>query len=88
VFARFGGDEFAMILREISYHNAFDAMRRIGVALATHPVDFGGKPVVITTSAGVACLDCVGESLDSLLERADRALYQAKRAGRNRVVGP
>lgn len=86
VFARFGGDEFVLLLPEISTEKAYEVMERICVALASQPVDLGGKLVQLTISSGLSCLVSKDLSLDTLMERADQALYRAKEAGRNRVV--
>jgi diguanylate cyclase (GGDEF)-like protein len=51
------------------------------------PTGHAPEPLRVTVSVGVAALSD-GESLDELLARADKSLYEAKRAGRNRVVGP
>lgn len=86
IFARIGGDEFAMLLPETNSRQAFEAMDRCRLSLATIPIDLTGKPITITVSAGIASLSNEQESLDSLLVHADQALYQAKKAGRNRVI--
>ena len=86
VFARFGGDEFVLLLPEISSEQACDVMERICFALSSKPLDLGGKLIWITISSGIASFACEGDSLDLLLERADQALYRAKEAGRNRVM--
>jgi diguanylate cyclase (GGDEF)-like protein len=54
--------------------------------LTAHPVDVSGKPVVLTISVGIAGMANESMSLDTLLDHADQALYQAKEAGRNRVM--
>ena len=86
VFARFGGDEFILLLPEISSERACDVMERICIALSSKPLDLGDKLVWITISTGIASFACEGDSLDLLLERADQALYRAKEAGRNCVM--
>lgn len=86
VFARFGGDEFAVLLPETSREEAAEVMQRVGLAVAARPADLDCGPVAITISAGIAGLASGEDSLDALLRRADQALYQAKEAGRNRVM--
>src|SRR5207249_3948484 len=75
VLARFGGDEFAMILPNCPQWAARAIAERICAAV----------PLGVTCSAGVSAWDGQ-ESLESLVARADRALYRAKEEGRSRVV--
>jgi diguanylate cyclase (GGDEF)-like protein/PAS domain S-box-containing protein len=86
VFARIGGDEFVILLPETNSEQAYVTIDRIRQSLATIHMDFAGKPISITISSGIASLKVEEESIDTLLSRADQALYQAKEAGRNRVV--
>ncbi len=86
VVARFGGDEFVLLLPEATEQQAYEVVERIRQALVTQPIMLAAHPVSMTISAGIACLSDEQESLETLLERADQALYQAKRAGRNRVA--
>jgi diguanylate cyclase (GGDEF)-like protein/PAS domain S-box-containing protein len=86
LFARYGGDEFVLLLPEMPPSLAGEIMQRICVSVAEQPIDYGSTPFSITISVGIAGLTSAGESLESLLEQADQALYWAKAAGRNRVV--
>jgi diguanylate cyclase (GGDEF)-like protein len=86
VLARFGGDEFVVLFPETTAGDAQAVMERVSLALTAQPVDVSGKPVVLTISVGIADMASESMSLDTLLEHADHALYQAKEAGRNRVV--
>ncbi len=86
VFARFGGDEFVLLLPETTGEQAYDIMNRICLALRTEPVHLNEKLISISISSGIASLVSETDTLDMLLERADRALYRAKEAGRNCVV--
>jgi diguanylate cyclase (GGDEF)-like protein len=79
--ARLGGEEFVMVCRHATLEGAVDTAERIRVAIAGH--DFPGVGQV-TASFGVAAC-CDGDTSETLLERADAALYRAKAAGRNRV---
>jgi diguanylate cyclase (GGDEF)-like protein len=83
---RTGGEEFAMVLPETALEDALVSAERIRAAVERTPVptDQSEVPIAITVSIGVAQL-ASSQSLDTLLERADAALYEAKRAGRNRV---
>ncbi len=85
VFARFGGDEFALLFPEIDGAMASQILQRIQRVLVDQPLNLGGRPIALTVSAGVASFESKTDSVDMLLARADQALYQAKEAGRNRV---
>lgn len=86
VFARFGGDEFALLLPETNCEHANKVVERIRQNMASQPVDLNGNLATITISLGLSCLEREDETLDRLLGRADMALYQAKEEGRNRVI--
>lgn len=81
--ARFGGEEFALILPRRNIEEACTLADRIRAHLASTKVN--GIDNAITASFGVATFPLHGSSRISLIESADAALYQAKRTGRNRV---
>ena len=83
--ARLGGEEFALLLPATDLNEAFDASERLRRELAQRPFMWDGVPRSITFSAGVAQWRDA-ESLEDLVQRADGAMYQAKRAGKNRVT--
>jgi diguanylate cyclase (GGDEF)-like protein len=87
VAARSGGEEFVMLLPETRLSEAVATAERVRVAVASTPVptDEAPEPIAIAVSIGVAALDASCASLEELLGRADAALYEAKRTGRNRV---
>jgi two-component system cell cycle response regulator len=87
VFARFGGEEFAVILRGASTRGAGRLAERLRDALAEQHATHAGKQIPVTLSAGCAALSCCTKpSSEELVAVADRRLYRAKQAGRNRVV--
>ena len=88
VFGRFGGEEFLLILPHTTAAQAFAAAEKLRLLLASHPFAFAERqPLnVISISGGVAEYPLHGLDKDSLLHAADEALYEAKRAGRNRVL--
>lgn len=86
VFARFGGDEFVLLFPETSQEQAFEIVERIRLALTSKPLELGDHQVPITLSCGIASMGDDQTSFDTLLNRADQALYRAKEAGRNRVI--
>lgn len=86
--ARYGGEEFAIILPGTSEDGARLAAERLRRSVEHAPFALGGGPssVQITISAGVAVFGQGARTKTELVERADAALYAAKRAGRNRVM--
>jgi len=85
--ARFGGEEFALILVQTGRGAAGDVAQRVVEAVAANPVVIQGGPTLsLTISAGVAVLPNDVSRIDLLVGAADRSLYAAKRGGRNRVV--
>jgi hypothetical protein len=86
LFARLGGEEFAILLPETGLEEATQAAERIRVLVQELEVTAeDGQLMRFTASLGVASFRADEESVESLLHRADRALYAAKDAGRNRV---
>ncbi|TCS39284.1 diguanylate cyclase (GGDEF)-like protein [Paucimonas lemoignei] len=84
IACRFGGEEFAVILPGCSLHAAKQFAETIRKWIEKIPVETDTGPIIVTVSAG--CSTCkTGDTDSDLLERADRALYRAKRNGRNRV---
>ncbi|MBU6436181.1 MAG: GGDEF domain-containing protein [Betaproteobacteria bacterium] len=85
--ARMGGEEFVVLMPNITTDEALEIAHRVRLALVRVNVnDAEGVPVFCTTSAGIALAEAGSASWESLYSRADRALYQAKSAGRNRCV--
>jgi diguanylate cyclase (GGDEF)-like protein len=86
VFARYGGEEFVILLANTSAPAAADVAEKIRYAVETHPFNYEGKRLKVTTSLGVSELRSDVESALTLLKLADKALYAAKTGGRNKVV--
>jgi diguanylate cyclase len=84
--ARYGGEEFVVILPETVLDDGVQALRRLQRELTARLFLSGQDKILITFSAGVAQLGTEETGLQAL-KRADLAMYQAKRAGKNRVVG-
>lgn len=82
--ARWGGEEFCIMLPQEQEQEAMQLAQRLGHTLASLPLQWQGEAVHITASIGVATLNASGETTDNLIARADAAMYQAKAAGRNR----
>jgi diguanylate cyclase (GGDEF)-like protein len=86
IVARWGGEEFVVALSGAAAEGAQVAAERLRAAVAElDVVQPSGVAVKVTISLGLAA-HRVGESLDSVVDRADRAMYAAKTMGRNRVV--
>jgi diguanylate cyclase len=85
ILARLGGDEFAILLNNADEHAASTIARRIGETL-TEPFDLDGLAVRVGASIGVACAPAHGETVSELLQRADIAMYEAKRTGSDHQV--
>ena len=85
--ARFGGEEFAVLLPETSVADALEIAERIrrGVSAQRFRLGSDGSGVLVTISLGVAGFPGDGAGADDLLHRADLAVYRAKLQGRNRV---
>jgi diguanylate cyclase (GGDEF)-like protein len=85
VFGRYGGEEFLMILTASAQAGADGAVERVRAATAAQEWPEVAPGLKLTVSAGVAEYR-EGEAVEQLINRADAALYEAKRAGRNRVA--
>jgi diguanylate cyclase (GGDEF)-like protein len=85
VAARYGGDEFVVMLPDTPMRGALEVAERMRRAIEEAHFAAADNRLPCTVSIGAACFPEHGRTLDALLVRADRALYQAKSAGRNRV---
>lgn len=84
IVSRYGGEEFMIAMPETTEVDAFQAAERVRAFMAGTPIFVEGQALSITMSCGVAQV-VRGEQLRDVFRRADSALYQAKRTGRNRV---
>ena len=84
--ARIGGEEFVILLPESGIDDALALAERIRHTIESTVIRFDDHHLTITVSIGVATLLAGEISPDAMLRRADSALYQAKQAGRNRVL--
>ena len=82
---RLGGEEFLVILPSADKQQAFLEAENVRSAIQEKIVTIRRKPAAITVSIGVACFPQDARRADDLLDKADSALYEAKRTGRNRV---
>jgi two-component system cell cycle response regulator len=87
VFARFGGEEFVVLLRGASTRGAGRLAERLRDSLMANHAVYEGQPIPMTLSAGCAALSCCkAPTPEEVVAVADRRLYAAKQGGRNRVV--
>jgi len=82
---RFGGEEFVILLSDTDRDGAKLLAERIRASIEQHTLAYDMNVIKITASLGVSSLQ-VGDNLDSFVNRADEAMYQAKRNGRNLVL--
>jgi diguanylate cyclase (GGDEF)-like protein len=86
VVARFGGDEFAVVLPETTGEGAIAAAERVRERLAAHSfLEQDGLRIHLTASVGVATLPDAADSAESLIQAADQAMYRVKARGKNGV---
>jgi two-component system cell cycle response regulator len=87
---RVGGEEFVVVMPETSLADAMLVAERLRAAIADEPfiLQVKGQGLPLTVSVGIAMTGEGGDTRETLLKRADEALYAAKHAGRNRVVTP
>ncbi len=86
VVARYGGDEFVVLLPQTGPSGAMEVAERIRQAVEESRIDIGGHVVRTSVSIGVVSYPSGGGDLATMIDKADRALYKAKHAGKNRVV--
>lgn len=82
---RYGGEEFALVLRETPLRIGVDVAERIRSTIEKYNFTFDGKQIPVTISIGAAALDSTSKSPEDMIATADKALYDAKNQGRNRV---
>lgn len=84
---RFGGEEFVVLMPDTDTNNAELVAERVRQAIAEKPFEIGAlRPLSVTVSVGVSFNESGADTPETLIKRADVALYRAKREGRNRVI--
>ncbi len=83
---RFGGDEFIMAFPGKSADEVYPLALGLKESLKVKPFDYKGCPIKVSFSAGIACYPDDGQTWEDVFEKADRAMYFAKRSGRSRIT--
>lgn len=86
VFGRIGGEEFVVLAPSTNAPAAKLVAQKVMALLAQTPVQWEGKPLAITVSIGISVCQKADPTVETALERADAAMYLAKRGGRNQFV--
>ncbi|HEY3321518.1 MAG TPA: PAS domain-containing protein [Planctomycetota bacterium] len=86
IVGRYGGEEFVVILPSTGQEGAVFAAEKILHNIRKSPLHINGQPLTITVSIGVSTVRHEDKNIDMLLQRADTALYAAKRAGKDRLA--
>jgi len=87
ICCRYGGEEFAVILRNVNGDLAYVIGERIRTSIEAEKINYRGKTIQVTVSIGIATLeDEEFETIEDLIQRADEHLYEAKEGGRNRTI--
>jgi two-component system cell cycle response regulator len=86
--ARYGGEEFVVVMPETDLGTAYAIAERVRERIAANPfpITRRTREIPVTISIGLSTLTEASDTVESLVKRADEALYTAKRDGRNRVV--
>ena len=85
MLARLGGEEFSVLLPQTSREGALGLAERVRKVIEDTPLTYNDVPIHVTASVGVSIMSHTDPNTDKTLSRADHALYEAKRKGRNRV---
>lgn len=85
VCARYGGEEFVVVLREADLSQSLNLAEHIRSSIHAYPFKHNGTTTWLSVSIGIALFPCDAGNASELVKKADMALYDAKKAGRNRV---
>ncbi len=86
IFARYGGEEFCLLMPGATAQDAAKSAETLRGKVQSHPYIYEGKSIPVTTSLGVAELTTDMENASEFIKAADKALYESKQGGRNRVT--
>ncbi|NTS76657.1 diguanylate cyclase [Catenovulum sp. SM1970] len=86
IVARFGGEEFVILLPETNCDSAFRVAQRLRSQTAKHKITYQDYRIKLTASIGIAEVEKADVDINASIERADNAVYLAKKQGRNQVI--
>lgn len=86
IIARYGGDEYLVLLPETPCSGAAGVARRVRDRIQSTPLHHDGRTIPVTASIGVACFPDHGPDFGTVLKRADDAMYASKKKGKNRYT--
>jgi diguanylate cyclase (GGDEF)-like protein len=86
IVARYGGDEFLVLLPETPCSSAAGVAERIRRGMESTPISARGQTITATVSIGLACYPTHGADFETVLEKADQAMYASKAGGKNRIT--
>ncbi len=84
--ARFGGDEFTILLSEIEERKGIETAAQKIIDAVAKPIHIEGADALVTTSIGISLFPQDGDDIDTLIRQADMAMYAAKEAGKNKFL--
>ena len=84
-FTRNGGEEFVLLMPRVTQEEAYRIANRILISVERQTISYEGKPINLTVSMGMVYREQVDMTIEALLIAADKALYEAKESGRNRL---
>jgi diguanylate cyclase (GGDEF)-like protein len=86
IVCRYGGEEFLIVMPETTAETAFLRIDNLRQQLESSDLNVTGAALRITLSAGIAVYPAEGSTIDEVVQKADQAMYRAKKEGRNRVI--
>jgi len=86
ISARYGGEEFAIIFPDADLESSYNVGEKIRKIIEKHTIKMGDKEINITISGGIAGFPKNAKEKDKLIKASDKALYQAKAEGRNKII--
>jgi diguanylate cyclase (GGDEF)-like protein len=85
LLCRYGGEEFVVLVADTTKEAVLHLAERIRESVAATPAIYNSTKIPVTISIGISA-NCPADTIESMIDKADKALYMAKKAGRNRVI--